>query len=102
MIYVIRLIHGLITAFFLSCIVYIYYAGITNQMNIYVYISVGMILLEMVIIVLNKGICPMGVLHNKFGDTKTFFELLLPKPLAKRAVPFLGFVAALGILLLFI
>jgi len=87
---------------FLSCIGYIYYSGFANRIDIFTYIAVGMILFEMVVIVINKGNCPLGVIHSKLGDDKTFFELFLPKTVAKRAVPVLGAVAVLGIVLLFV
>lgn len=94
--------HGAITFIFLSCIGYIYYSAFVNRTDTLTYIAVGMILFEMAVIVINKGNCPLGVIHNKFGDDKTFFELFLSKPMAKRAVPVLGAVAAIGILLLFV
>lgn len=100
MVTIIRLIHGIITLFFLTCISYVYYAGITNHVDVIAYVAVGFIVLEGLIVGLNKGICPLGVVHKKFGDEKTFFELFLPKPIAKQAVPFLGMVAFIGFLLL--
>mgnify|MGYP005832487543 CR=1 FL=1 len=99
MVHLIRFIHGAITVFFLSCLAYIYYAGITNQVGLLVYIAAALLVLEGVVVVLNRGDCPLGAIHNRLGDHKTFFELFLPRPLAKRAVPFLGVIAAIGILL---
>ena len=100
MILLIRTIHGIITFIFLSCIIYIYYAGINNQKTILAYIAVGMILLEGIIVSFNKGDCPLGVVHQKFGDDKAFFELFLPKQIAKKTVPFLGIIAFIGFLIL--
>jgi len=100
MIYLVRTLHGIITVFFLSCIIYIYYSGITNQKTTLAYIAVAFIFIEGLVVTLNKGICPLGPLHKMFGDQKTFFELFLPKPVAKKAVPFLGAVAFIGFLLL--
>lgn len=98
MIYLVRILHGIITAFFLTCIIYIYYAGITNQKTTLAYIAVAFIFIEGLVVSLNKGVCPMGPLHKMFGDQKTFFELFLPKKVAKKAVPFLGIIAAIGVL----
>lgn len=100
MILLIRAIHGIITLFYLICIVDIFYVGISNQTNSFVYIAVGFILFEGLIIRLNKGNCPLGVIHQKYGDDKTFFEVILPKPIAKQAVPFLFIITFIGFLLL--
>jgi len=102
MVLIIRFAHGLITAYFLACITYIYYAGFTNQISAWAYVAVASLLLEGLVVGLNHGDCPLGVVHRKFGDQKAFFELFLPKRLAKTAVPVLGMVAGAGILLLFI
>lgn len=101
MILLVRTVHGLITLIFLSCIFCIYYFGITNNRSPLAYIAVALIVIEGIVVTLNGGNCPLGVVHSKFGDDKAFFELFLPKRQAKMAVPFLGFVAFLGILLLF-
>ena len=101
-IYLIRSVHGLITLFFLFCIAYVYYAAITDRASQFAWMAAAMILLEGFIVIFNKGICPLGSIHKKFGDDKTFFELFLPKPVAAKAVPFLGIIAVIGILWLFL
>ncbi len=102
MIVIIRTLHGLITAFFLACIAYVYYAGLTNQPTIWAFLAAAALIGEGLIVTLNHGDCPLGPVHHKYGDDKAFFELLLPKPLAKKAVPVLGILSGLGILLLFL
>jgi hypothetical protein len=102
MILLIRTLHGLITVTFLSCIFYIYYSVFTGSRSYLLYLAVGLILIEGLVVSLNKGDCPLGPIHHKYGDDKAFFELLLPKRQAKQAVPFLGLVTLIGILLLFI
>ena len=102
MFYSIRFIHGLITLFFLICIVYIYYSAIIDEVGGLTWAAIAMVLLEGFVVFFNKGVCPLGTIHKKFGDDKTFFELLLPKFVASKAVPFSGIVAAVGILLVFL
>ncbi len=101
MIYVIRTIHGMITVYFLSCMAWIYYSAITNRPDTWVYLAVASILMEGLVVLLNHGDCPLGKIHHRFGDQKAFFELFLPKPLAKQAVPFLGIVSIVGTVMLF-
>jgi len=100
MILLIRIFHGIITLFFLICIAYVYYSGIIDRLNFWSYLAMVALIVEGLIVSMNNGICPLGRLHNKYGDDKTFFELFLPRPIAKKAVPFLGFVATIGLLLL--
>jgi hypothetical protein len=100
MIFLIRLLHGLITIFFLTCIGYIYYSGITGDITAFSYLAIAAIIVEGIVVGLNKGICPLGTIHHKYGDDKTFFELFLPKKAAKLAIPVLGTISLLGSLLI--
>ena len=102
MVLILRFAHGAITLYFLTCIASVYYAGLTNQINAWAYVTAASLVLEGLVVGLNHGDCPLGVVHRKYGDQKAFFELFLPKPVAKKAVPVLGMVAAVGMLLLVI
>ncbi len=100
MVKVIRLGHGIITLFFLSCIGYLYYSDFSNHVGLLTYLAVAALLVEGLVVSLNHGECPLGGLHRRYGDQKTFFELLMPKALAKRAVPIFGVIAGIGMLAL--
>lgn len=102
MVLLIRVIHGLLSAFFLACIAFVYYVAIADVDSPLVVAAVGALILEGAVVVFNGGDCPLGGVHRRFGDEKAFFELLLPPRAAKLAVPVLGSVTALGIALLFI
>jgi hypothetical protein len=102
MVSLMRTIHGLISFYFVSCIVWIYYSAISNHPNTMAYIAAASLLLEGLVVLLNHGDCPLGAIHHRLGDDKAFFELFLPKLVAKKAVPFLGVIALIGILVLFI
>ncbi|MEX1255808.1 MAG: hypothetical protein WEE64_15870 [Dehalococcoidia bacterium] len=99
MIALVRLVHGLISLFFVSCLAFIYYAAATRKRGRLVAAAVAALVAEGAIVSANGGDCPLGTVHRRFGDEKTFFELFLPKRLADGAVPFLGGVAVLGVLL---
>lgn len=100
MVVLIRSVHGLITVYFLSCIGLIYFFAFTNAHSVLAWVAVASIVVEGVVVSLNHGDCPLGKLHNQFGDQKAFFELFVPSAVAKRAVPFFGLVSAVGILAL--
>jgi hypothetical protein len=99
MVLLIRTIHGLLSAFFLACIGFVYYGAIADVDSPLVYAAAGALILEGVVVSLNGGDCPLGGIHRRYGDEKAFFELLLPAGAAKLAVPVLGAVTALGIAL---
>lgn len=96
----VRSIHGAITAFFLSCMGVLFYAGITGELEFAGWVAAALLVGEGVVVGLNGGDCPLGGIHRSVGDDRTFFELLMPAALAKRAVPLLGGLAAFGIVLL--
>ena len=99
MVFLVRTIHGFISLFFLICIAYIYYAGVTNRKGLLAYLAIASVLVEGVIVTLNRGDCPLAGIHRRYGDNLAFFELFLPKRAAKLAIPFLGLVSAIGFIL---
>jgi cbb3-type cytochrome oxidase subunit 3 len=82
----IRFIHGLFTAFFLTCIGYVYYAALTGKRGRLLYGAVAALTVEGIIVMANGGDCPLGGIHRRHGDDRDFFELIMPKRLSKRAV----------------
>jgi len=102
MLVLIRAVHGLISAFFLGCLAYVRYCAMTDTRSLSLALAIGALLAEGVIVAANGGDCPLGILHRKAGDEKTFFELFLPKRAAAAAVPVLGSVTGVGFLLLLV
>jgi len=100
MIGLVRLIHGLLSAFFLSCIGFVYYAAIADAHSRLAIVAALILLGEGAVVALNGGDCPLGTVHRRYGDEKAFFELFLPPRAAKLAIPILGGIAGLGIALL--
>ena len=99
MIALVRLVHGLISLFFLACIAYVYRAGIQRRRGPLVVAAIAALTVEGAVVGVNGGDCPLGGVHHRVGDDRTFFELFMPPRLAKAAVPVLGGVAAVGFLL---
>jgi hypothetical protein len=52
---------------------------------------------EGVLVVANRGDCPLGPHGERIGDQVPLFELVLPPRAARLAVPVLGGVTALGV-----
>lgn len=82
---IIKLVHTIIWLFFNVVIFYLYYAAITNKIDKWVWICIGLILLEGLVLLLFKKLCPITVIARKYSDsTKDNFDIFLPRWLAKH------------------
>lgn len=81
---VIKLLHTIIWVFFNVVICYILYAVIVNRIDIWLWMSYGVILLEGIVLVLFRMYCPLTVWARKYSNsTKNNFDIYLPEWLAK-------------------
>jgi hypothetical protein len=101
MIAFLRIVHGLIAATLIASAAALYYGAITRTYGLWLYLAVGALLLEGIVVTLNRGNCPFGHVSRRFGDSKPFFELFLPPRIARQMFR-VNFVAVLigGALLL--
>jgi hypothetical protein len=82
--YIIKLIHTVIWVFFNVVISYLYYAIFQNKIDILVWICIGLVLLEGLILLVFKRICPITIIARKYSDlVKDSFDIFLPNWLAK-------------------
>ena len=96
-----RWMHGVIAAGFLGAIGYVWWCALTGRRDRLLRYAVAALVSEGVCVGANHGDCPLGPLQDRLHDPVPLFELILRSPrAAKRAVPVLGAVAALGIALL--
>lgn len=80
----IKSIHTLIWVFFNVVIFYLLYAVIVNKIDQWVWVCVGMVLLEGLVLLVFKMFCPLTVIARKYSDsTKENFDIYLPNWLAK-------------------
>lgn len=80
----IKILHTTIWVFFNVVIFYLLYAVIANKIDKWVWICIGLILLEGIILIIFKSICPVTLLARKYSDsTKENFDIYLPNWLAK-------------------
>ncbi|SEM10628.1 hypothetical protein SAMN04488008_10992 [Maribacter orientalis] len=81
----IKFIHTLIWAFFVFVIFYILYSGITNRINTFTWIGIGLIIGEGFVLLVFKLFCPLTLLARKYSDSqKENFDIFLPNWLAKH------------------
>lgn len=74
----------MIWLFFNVVIFYLLYAAVTNKIDKWVWIGVGLFVLEGIILMLFKMMCPLTVIARKYSDSsKANFDIYLPNWLAK-------------------
>ncbi len=80
----IKIIHTIVWIFFNVVIFYLLYAALTGRLDRYVWISVGLILLEGLVLVVCKGFCPLTILARRYSNsTRDNFDIYLPNWLAR-------------------
>jgi hypothetical protein len=82
---IIKIIHTVIWVFFNVVLFYLFYAVITNKIDKWVWICIGLVLMEGFVLLLFKKMCPITVIARKYSDsTKDNFDIFLPNWLAKH------------------
>jgi hypothetical protein len=80
----IKTIHTVIWLFFNGVLFYMAYAVITNKIDKFVWIGIGLILTEGVVLLIFNKICPLTIIARKYSDsTQDNFDIYLPNWLAK-------------------
>ena len=81
----IKTIHTIIWLFFNLVIFYLLYAVISNSITQYFWMGVDMILIEAMVLVIFRGMCPLTVIARKYSNsTRDNFDIFLPNWLAKH------------------
>jgi hypothetical protein len=82
--FLVKLLHTLIWIFFNVVIFYLLYAVIVNRIDEWVWICLGAILVEGLVLLLFKTVCPVTLVARKYSDSKAEnFDIFLPLWLAK-------------------
>ena len=81
----IKIIHTAIWLFFNVVFFYMVYAVIVNKIDKLVWIGMGLFLLECLVLLFFKMVCPLTIIARKYSDsTKDNFDIYLPNWLAKN------------------
>jgi hypothetical protein len=99
----IKFIHTLVWIFFNGVIFYLFYAVVTNQINKWVWIGIGLFALEGIILLVFGMKCPLTVMAKKYSNSyKDNFDIFLPNWLAKYTkLIYITFLAIILIILAF-
>ncbi|HMT12679.1 MAG TPA: hypothetical protein PKA39_13770 [Ignavibacteria bacterium] len=94
--------HTAIWIFFNIVIFYLLYAVVVNKIDIWVWISLGLIGIETLILLVFKRVCPVTLLAKRYSDSeRANFDIYLPHWLAKYNQPIYSSIVMLAILILF-
>ncbi len=81
---VIKTIHTAIWLFMNMVIFYLLYAVVTNKIDKWVWVCIGIVVLEGLVLLVFDGVCPLTIVARKYTDsTKDNFDIYLPNWLAK-------------------
>ncbi len=79
-----KLIHTIIWFFYVLVFGYILYASINDKIDIYLWGAIGLEVIEVVILLIFKGKCPLTILGYKYVDNpEDGFDIFLPRIFAK-------------------
>lgn len=82
--FIIKSSHTLIWLFYNVVIFYLLYAVVMNKIDKWVWVCIGLVVVEGVVLLLFKWLCPLTVIARKYSDsTKDNFDIFLPNWLAK-------------------
>lgn len=82
---IIKIIHTIVWVFFNAVLFYLFYAVISNRIGRWVWVGIGLILLEGLVLMIFNKMCPLTVIARKYSDsTKDNFDIYLPNWLARN------------------
>jgi hypothetical protein len=98
----VKTIHTIIWVFFNVVIFYLLYAVIVNTIDKWVWICIGLIVLETIILLIFKSVCPVTLIAEKYSDSKKDnFDIYLPNWLARHNKRIYSVIVLAAIVILF-
>jgi hypothetical protein len=80
-----KVFHTAVWAFFVFVIFHILYSGIFNNINIFTWIAIILIIVEGIILIFNGWRCPLTIMGEKCTErTYIGFDIFLPRWIAKN------------------
>jgi hypothetical protein len=100
---IIKIIHTLVWIFFNVVIFYLFFAVVTNKIDKWVWIGLGSFLVEGIVLIIFKNMCPLTIVARRYSDSeKDNFDIYLPVWLAKyNKLIYSGFLGLIILLLIY-
>jgi len=96
----IKLVHTAIWCVFASAVFYVLYAGIFDRVGTLVWVSVGLVFVEGIVLMIFKWRCPLTLLGRKYTDNHDVgFDIFLPVWLARNNKTIFSALFAIGLAL---
>jgi hypothetical protein len=81
---IVKLVHTVIWLFYNVVIFYLLYAVITDRIDHWVWICIGLILLEVIVLLIFRVVCPITIIARRYTtSTADNFDIYLPLWLAR-------------------
>ena len=97
----VKLLHTAIWVFFNIVIFYLLYAVTINKIDMWVWICLGLIGLEALILLIFRSVCPVTLLAERYSDSnRANFDIYLPHWLAKYSKRIYSVIVAAAVLIL--
>lgn len=83
-----------------SAVFYVFYAGITKTFGLMLWLSIGLVMLETVVLLINKWRCSLTPIAMKYtSDRQENFDIYLPEWLAKHNKMIFSIIFTSGLIL---
>lgn len=83
--YWVKFVHTVIWVFFNLVLAYLFYAVLTDSVDIKFWIGIGLIVLEAIVLLLNRWSCPLTNVARQYSDSpKDNFDIFLPEWIARH------------------
>src|SRR4030095_11041365 len=100
MLRLVKIIHTIAWAFFGGATLYVLYAGITGTINRWVWMAIGAVLFEAMVLFVNKWTCPITPIAARYTDDRRHnFDIYLPEWLAKHKKTIFTILFVIGLVL---
>jgi len=102
----VKLLHTVIWVFFNIVIFYLLYAVIVNKIDIWVWVCLGLIAFEALILLIFRSVCPVTLLAGRYSDSagansnRANFDIYLPHWLAKYNKRIYSVIVAIALVIL--
>lgn len=98
-----KVLHTIVWAFMVGCILFVFYSGITGSITTLTWVAAALVLIEAGVLLVNGWVCPITPIARKYSDSeKDNFDIYLPNWLARHNKAIFTVIFSLGLILVLI
>jgi hypothetical protein len=100
-IFQIKLVHTLIFWVLSLCVAYALFSGVADRITVWTWVTVGLLLVESVVLVASGWTCPLTILAERQGALRgSVTDIFLPRWFADRIFPICGTLYGIALLMI--